>query len=296
MKGVLLMSYGSPSSLGEVSSFYAHIRGGVTPTQNEIENLKARYAAIGDSPLLGIVKTQASELERLLGRGWKVFIGMKHWKPFIGEVIKDIAENDIKNAVAIALAPHYSSISIGGYVKAVETANAALPRPLAIKCVKSWGGNHFFLKAVEEKLGKALEKSSADVKRVIFTAHSLPERILKEGDPYQREIEQSCSDFSSSLGIKDWQFAYQSAPRHPKEKWLGPDIKKAIEKAKKDGNKNVLVCPIGFTTDHLEILYDIDIEAKNYGKSIGIEVTRTESLNASPSFIKALCGIAKSSF
>lgn len=290
MIGVLLMGYGSPASLEDVEAYCTHIRGGA-PQPAEVRALRKKYRRIGGSPLLGITKKQASALGRTLGSAdYKVYVGMKHWHPFISETVGQMAADGLRSIVALPLAPHYSEVSIGGYVKAVR--EALEDGGLDVSLVKSWNDHPLFLRAVEEKLRKAMSsipEGGGDVP-VIFTAHSLPKRLMPEGDPYESELKETCEALGRRLGL-EWSLAYQSRGREGE--WLGPHAREVVERLSREGRKNVLVCPVGFVSDHLEILYDIDIDLREYAEARGLEMKRTESLNDSLVFINALAAIVR---
>ena len=292
--GVLLMAYGSPNSPEDVEPYYTHIRGGRRPMPEAIEGLRERYKKIGGrSPLLEITRSQARALEERLnatGQRFRVYIGMKHWHPFIAETVHQMAADGIGRAVALALAPHYSRMSIGSYIEAVQAACQGLQAPIEFSFIESWNDHPLFLRAVAEKIERALLQLPAQERPqvpVVFTAHSLPERILSGGDPYPQELQETCQLLVRQLGITHWRFAYQSAG-HTSEKWLGPDVKDMLLQLAGEQHRRILICPIGFVSDHLEVLYDIDVECVELAQSKGLQIMRTESLNASPAFIEAL--------
>lgn len=297
--GVLLMTYGSPDSLEDVESYYTHIRGGRKPTSEQIEALQERYRRIGGrSPLMEITTQQAQALEAHLNADpnrprFRVYWGMKHWHPFIEETLSQIAKDGVHKVVALALAPHYSRMSVGGYIQVVKAAQAKLNVNLVMAFVESWHDHPLFLRAVAETIERTLQCFPDQLRGevpLIFTAHSLPQRIVQEGDPYPQELQETCKGLADMLQLSQWFFAYQSAGHTP-EPWLGPDIKEMLMKLFEEGHRHILVCPVGFVADHLEVLYDIDIECQELAKSKGIELNRTESPNASPVFIEALVSI-----
>lgn len=294
--GVLLMAYGTPNSEEDMEPYLTDIRRGHRPTENVLEHLAEQYRKIGGrSPLLDISNAQASALERTLNaRGVKarVYVGMKHWHPYIGEVIPRVANDGISRIIALALTPHYSQVSIGGYKQALDQALAAAGN-LSVDFVDSWYDHPLFQRAVAEKVSLAMEQfpKSCDVD-ILFTAHSLPERILDHNDPYPSQLRSSCQAVANMLKLDRWSFAYQSAGQTG-EKWLGPDILESLKEISERGKTfNVLVVPIGFVADHLEILYDIDVEAQEFARAHGLDLRRTESLNTSQTFISALADIA----
>jgi len=294
--GVLLMAYGTPNSEEDMEPYLTDIRTGHRPTEDALENLKERYRKVGGrSPLLDISNAQASALEKTLnarGVNARVYVGMKHWHPYIGEVVPRIANDGISRIIALTLAPHYSKISIGGYKQAVDHALAATGN-LSVDFVDSWYDHPLFHRAVAERITLAMGQfpKSGDVD-IVFTAHSLPERILDYNDPYPSQLHSSCQAVANMLKLDNWSFAYQSAGQTA-EKWLGPDILESLKKiSERRKAVNVLIVPIGFVADHLEILYDIDVEAQEFAKAHGLELRRTESLNTSQTFISALADIA----
>ena len=289
---ILLMAYGTPSSEGEIESYLTDIRRGRKPTADQVEDLKRRYREIGGcSPLLDITKAQAFGLEQqFYARQIRipVYYGMKHWHPYISETVKSILKLGIHRIVGLVLAPHYSRLSVGGYRELLETA-LVNSNDIEVDFVESWHDNSLFQNALAEKVIDALKKCplGTDIS-VLFTAHSLPERIIAEGDPYPAQLLESCKAVAKLANIERWSFAYQSAGQTG-EKWLGPDILEVL--GKMATKSSVLVVPIGFVADHLEILYDIDVEARAFAKRHDIVLCRTESLNVSPKFISALADI-----
>jgi ferrochelatase len=284
------MAYGSPDTLADVAAYYTHIRGGRRPTPEQVEELQARYRAIGGtSPLLTITRTQADALAARTRL--PVYVGMKHWHPFIAETVAEMRAGGIARAVAIALAPHYSRMSIGVYVKAVaEAADHAGGPEMAY--VESWHLHPRFLDVltdrVEEARGRLRDPRSAPV---VFTAHSLPQRILEWGDPYVGQLKETAAAVVRAAGIAQWSIAFQSASATG-EPWLGPDILDVLRQLHAAGAAEVVVCPVGFVADHLEVLFDLDVEARRLADALGLRMIRTESLNAAPQFIDALAEIA----
>ncbi len=292
---VLLMAYGTPSSEEDIEAYLTDIRRGRKSTQAAVEELKERYRKIGGrSPLLDITKAQASALEKTLntlGVKARVYVGMKHWHPYIGEVVPQIVNDGFHQIIALALAPHYSQISIGGYKQVLDQALGAVIK-LQVDFVESWYDHPLFHRAVAEKVNAVLAQYPRPENfEVLFAAHSLPERILQQNDPYPLQLRSSCQAVADLLKLNHWSFAYQSAGQTG-EKWLGPDILEVLQEMSLRGNGvNVLVVPIGFVADHLEILYDIDVEAQEFARTHGLNLARAESLNTSPTFISALADV-----
>jgi ferrochelatase len=292
---ILVMAYGTPDSVDDIEPYLTDIRRGRKPTPEVLEELKGRYLKIGGrSPLLEITRAQASAIEKQLGsRGvnTRVYVGMKHWHPYIREVIPKIIDDGYSRIVGLVLAPHYSQISIGGYEQALQEA-LAQSDGLNVDFVEYWYDHPLFHQAVKERIEDAFTQFSEPEKvELLFTAHSLPERILTVNDPYPTQLASSCHSVGDLVGRKDWSFAFQSAGKTD-EKWLGPDIIEYLRDLQSTAHPfGVLVVPIGFVADHLEILYDIDVEAQEFARSIGLQLKRIESLNTSPTFISALTDI-----
>lgn len=315
--GVLLMAYGTPNSLDEVEPYYTDVRGGRPPTPQLLAELQQRYRRVGGrTPLLEISRAQADGLQRALDAEYpghyRVYLGMKHWHPFLEEPVRQMARDGVREAIAIALAPHYSRMSIGGYIERIEKAQATLAQerdqqpgtaasaptqPTHFTYVESWHAEPLFWQALEDQAREAQERKfpddTLDNVFVVFTAHSLPQRILEWNDPYPRELLATAAGVANLLGLPrdHWDFAYQSAGRTP-EPWLGPDILTKIRELAEHGKKCVLICPVGFISDHLEILYDIDIECQQLASELGIHLERIDMLNARPSLIATLKSVA----
>jgi ferrochelatase len=268
-----------------------------------VEQLRRRYEIVGGrTPLLEITNGVRDALERELnaspfGARSRVYVGMKHWHPFIGDIVPGIVKDGVSELVAVALAPHYSRMSIGGYQTAVETAIGALGRPVPVRFVRNWHLNAGFIELIAQRVLESLmqwpEPTRAQV-TTLFSAHSLPERIREWGDPYEQQLLESCHAVAKRAGIDNWRFAFQSAGETD-EKWLGPDICDVLEKSHSDGTRHVLSVPIGFVSDHLEILYDIDYEAKSRADALGMTLRRTRMPNVDPAFIKVLASVVTDS-
>jgi ferrochelatase len=235
-----------------------------------------------------ITTAQAAALQAALGDSFDVVIGMRHWHPYIEEGVRRLSDAGVRQAVALALAPHYSAMSVGAYFEAVDAAQAKLGTAIAFRKVKSWHLEPAYIDAVAQRVKERCLDSPPEV--VVFTAHSLPERILETGDPYADQLRQTSRAVASRAGLTRWLFSYQSAAVSG-GKWLGPDILETLTRLAADGVKRVLVAPIGFISDHLEILYDLDVMAANHARALGLHLTRAESLNASPKLIQALAEV-----
>ena len=295
LNGVLLMAYGTPRNLEEVEPYYRDILGGRTPRPEAVEELTERYRMVGGkTPLLEITQAVADLLGERLNRDaedarWRVYIGMKHWHPYIAEAIGEIAADGVQELVALPLAPHYSRMSIAGYEQLVESALENLDSRPPTRFIQSWRSNSMFIEFIAQRVRDGLKKLPADPAdvEVMFTAHSLPARILEYGDPYPTELTESAAAVAKAADIESWRFAYQSAGMTGIP-WLGPDILDSIEEVANEGRKNILVVPFGFVCDHLEILFDIDIEAIEKAEELGVNLARIEMPNDSPGFIDTL--------
>jgi protoporphyrin/coproporphyrin ferrochelatase len=277
--GILCMAYGSPSTEADIAAYFTHIRGGRPPNAEALAELTARYRAIGGgSPLTEITRAQAAALSSR--SGLPAFVGMKHAAPFIADGAEEARRAGIGRLVGLPLAPHYARMSLGGYERTLREAWEG-----ELVFIPGFHDHAAFIAAVRGLLREALATGRPE--RLFFTAHSLPARILDEGDPYQDQLLESCRLVAKGMDLPDWEFAFQSAS-HTGEPWLGPDLLEAIERS---GARDVLVCPIGFVADHLEILYDLDVEAQEFAREKGIRIRRTRSFNASPDFIDALAQV-----
>jgi ferrochelatase len=295
--GLLVMAYGTASGPDDVERYYTDIRGGRTPAPELIEELRERYAAIGNEfPLDRITREQAARLEAELNRGdgrpVRAYVGYKHSPPFVGDAVQLMAADGIREAVGIVMAPHYSGMSIGGYI---DRAARARPDDLSLAVIESWHTHPAFVELLVDRVGDARQHLPDDARRndlVIFSAHSLPERIVGEGDPYPEQLRETAEAVATLSHTERFTTGWQSAGRTP-EPWLGPPLEEVVGKAAADGHTGVVVCPCGFTADHLEILYDIDIEAKRAAEDAGIPLVRTRSMNAEPEFVSAVSNVVR---
>ncbi len=294
--GVLVMSYGTPDSMDGIEPYYTHIRRGNPPTPEQLQELTDRYEAIvgGVFPLRENTNRQVQSLEEALNtvsadsRRFVCYQGLKHAYPFIEDGVRQMAEDGIQRAVGIVLAPHYSVMSVGGYIKrAQEEAEQA---GIQLTCVQSYHMHPLLIEALSRRVEKALDLFPAERRedvKVLFTAHSLPERILEMADPYPEQLLDTSRAVAEQSGVNNWQFAWQSAGR-TSVPWLGPDILDVLQQLKEEQVRAVLVCPVGFVSDHLEVLYDLDIEAKQAAKQLDMQLERTASLNTDPLYMKVL--------
>lgn len=289
---VLLLAYGAPRSLDEVEPYLLDVRGGRPPPPDVVRDLAARYATIGGtSPLLQRTREQAAALAAALGGTTPVYVGMRHWHPYIKDVLAKAAAHGVRRAVAIALAPHFSRMSIGAYQKKVDEARGSIE----VTFVSEWHDHPRFLEAVAGRVREGLARFPAEAQPVVpimFTAHSLPERILADGDPYAQQLRTSVAGVMARVGERENVFAFQSAGQ-TRERWLGPDAREVLDDLAARGRTSVLLCPIGFVADHLEVLYDLDIDLASRAKRLGVQLERAPSLNASPLLIEALLDLVR---
>ena len=273
---VVLMAYGSPTRPEDIPAYFEDIRGGRPVRPEAVAELVERYRRIGgSSPLNEITERQRSALEHELGA--PVYVGMKHWAPRIAEAADRALSEGAQRIVGLVLAPHYSSISIGGYR---DRLAEAVGDRAELVMIESWHDHRPLVDILADRI------RGTDA-HVVFTAHSLPERILADGDPYQDQLLETSRLVAERAEVETWSFAFQSASPTG-EPWLGPDILAELERLHADGVRKVLVAPVGFVSDHLEILWDIDVEARAKAAELGLELDRIESLNDAPEFARAL--------
>ena len=276
---VVLMAYGSPSSPEDIPAYFADIRGGRPASPKAVAELKERYRRIGGgSPLNEITERQRAALERELGV--PVYVGMKHWTPRIAEAAERALADGAQRVIGLVLAPHFSHMSVGGYKRQLEEALAGRAELVFVSSYHAFGP---FIELLAERVG-------ATDAHVVFTAHSLPERILDDGDPYKKQLLETSRLVAEKAGVESWSFAFQSESSTG-EPWLGPDIVDELERVHGEGVRKVLVAPIGFVADHLEIYWDIDVEAREKAAELGVELDRMESLNDDPAFIRVLASV-----
>ena len=291
------MAYGSPNSLDEVGDYLAQVRGGRGSSPDEIEHLKQRYRRVGGrTPLLEITRSQANALEKKLltdGVPARVSFGMKHWHPFVEDVVEKISADNPPILIGVALAPHYSKLSIGGYEDSVKRGLARKNSNVHFVMVKSWHTESSLIKELSTRVSNALrEMTGSGPTTVIFTAHSLPLTAVSADDPYRAQLLETGQLVANDAHVTNWDFAFQSASG-PRGTWLGPSLKEKISELSRKGIKQILVCPVGFVSDHLEILYDLDVEAKEYANSLGIVLARVPSLNSDAMFIEAVAAVVR---
>ena len=311
------MAYGGPDSLADIEPYLLDVRGGRPVSPEFLAEVRQRYARIGGrSPLLELTRAQAAGLEKALnaltpgpspdsGRGemyvnpgqdgvpvFRVYVGMRHWTPYIGEAVAQVAADGFHDVLALCMTPHASMMSTGAYLKKLREAVADSQAPLDVKFIESWHDQPFLVQALAKKVRQAVRQFPLDGRlkvHYLFTAHSLPASIVTQGDPYPNQLLETARLLAVELGLKpeQWSFGYQSAGAAPGA-WLGPSIEDILPRMAREGIKNVLVTPVGFMADHVEVLYDLDVEAQEIAAKEGIHLVRSESLNASPDFVEGL--------
>jgi ferrochelatase len=285
MIGVLLMAHGTPESLDEMPEYLRLVRGGRVPSAELVEEMRHNYLAIGGrSPLTEISQAQGRALQELLddkGIPSLVVVGMRNWKPFIADAIRTLINAGVSRIVGIPLAPQFSSLSVQKYVAAAE---AALPPGVPFACIRSF---HDHPGLIEAFAGRLREAAPQPDEAIVFTAHSLPVRVVDAGDPYAREVAATAAAIARMCGLQHYEQAWQSAGRTP-EPWLSPDLSDFIRERIIEGISAFLVVPIGFVCDHTEILFDIDVQAATVARNLGVSLRRTPSLNTASTFIRAL--------
>jgi len=292
--GLLVMHYGTPASLDEVLPYYTHIRHGRPPSEEALQDLVDRYKAIGGpSPLAHISERQAELIQRGLSRRGietKLYVGAKHTHPFIEESVAQMAADGIEKAVAVVLAPQYSSFSVVAYKRYIDKGLAEHAPNMAIEVVERWGTLPELIAGLAARVTKQMEGWNRAETLVIFSAHSLPEKIMAAGDPYKEELLETSRLVAEKAGIAHWTFGFQSASSTG-EPWLGPDILDVIDD-NASSFKNVIACTVGFVSDHLEVLYDLGIEAREQCEELGLGFRRADTIGEDAAVMDGLAGIA----
>jgi protoporphyrin/coproporphyrin ferrochelatase len=262
------------------------VRGGRPPSPELVEEMAHNYRAIGGSPLTELTLAQAGALSKRLGPDVPVAVGMRNWHPYIGAAMSELAARKVDRIVGLPLAPQFSTLSVQKYM---DAATAALPTGIAFEPVRTFHAHPLLLQAFAERLREADPRAD---ETIVFTAHSLPRRVIEAGDVYATEVAETARGVAQLAGIAKYDIAYQSAGRTP-EPWIGPDLSEYIAERTAQGSHAFLVVPVGFVCDHTEILFDIDIQAARAARDAGAALRRTESLNTSRTFISALEAIVR---
>ncbi|MBX5452093.1 MAG: ferrochelatase [Thermogemmatispora sp.] len=301
--GVVLMTYGSPATLDDVETYMTNVRGGRKPEPELVEEFRRRYELIGGSPLIRITQQQAAALEEELNRRhpagprFQVVAGMRFSPPFVADVVPEAAAG-AQALIGVIMSPQYSPIIMGGYVRALTEAAMRLKRSdLLVKVAEDWHLQPDFIEALAGRVRQALDRFPPEVRGrvpVLFTAHSMPKRVV-DGEPgYIAALKETAAAIAERVGLpaERWLFCYQSAGHTPEE-WLKPDFADVMPELKAAGHTHVLMAPVQFLADHLEILYDIDVGAREQAEQAGLQFARIESLNVEPRFIAALAAVVE---
>ncbi len=287
-QAVLLLAHGAPETVDQVDAYLLNIRGGRPLPPAMVQEVRHRYALIGGrSPLLDLTRRQAAALQARLGV--PVYVGMRNWTPYIRDALDRMAADGVTRAAAICMAPQYSSLSVGLYMRRAQEALAEKGASIDLAWVESFYQHPLLIAAFADRIRPLL---GARPVTMLFTAHSLPERVLEAGDPYDQEVRATAAGVAAAMELSRWDFAYQSQGM-TEEKWLGPTVESRIDALAGDGVREMILAPIGFVCDHLEILYDVDILFRDYAARRGVLLRRPESLNDSPLLVQALAELAR---
>ncbi|WP_085992779.1 ferrochelatase [Oceanobacillus senegalensis] len=295
--GLLVMAYGTPYKEEDIEPYYTHIRHGRKPEPEALQDLKDRYKAIGGtSPLAKITEEQTKALEEALNSSqdeyeYKAYIGLKHIHPFIEDTVQEMAKDGIKDAVSIVLAPHYSTFSVKSYND--RAVSEGEKQGVSIKPVQSWYNEPGFIKFWADGIKEVYEGMSDEEREkavLIVSAHSLPEKILQNGDPYPNQLKETADMVSRESGVTNYALGWQSEGNTP-DPWLGPDVQDLTRDLYEDGYRSFVYAPVGFVADHLEVLYDNDYECKVVCDELGVPYYRPEMPNSHPQFINTLAEV-----
>lgn len=297
---VLLMAMGGPDCLENVEAYLMDVRGGRATSPELVEEIRRRYRVTGGkSPVLGITQEVARVLEQRLNgsteQRYRCYVGLRHWHPYIKETYARLLEDFPERIIGLCMAPQYSSLSIGAYMKKVEEARRELASETPISFVTSWHRHPLLIASIAGNIHQTLQKFPVEVRSgvpILFTAHSLPERVVAMKDPYPEEVKGTVQAVCEQLGSQPTRFAYQSQGRSG-EKWLGPTVEETLAELAQEGHRHVLVAPIGFICDHVETLYDIDIELKQLAQTKGLQLERIPMLNASEALIDIVTSVVE---
>lgn len=296
--GVLIMAYGGPSSLEDIPGYLADIRQGRVTTPAVLEEITHNYEQIGGkSPLLDITTQQVEAVQQALGDPFRCYLGMRHWAPWIEDTVRDMLDDGIERAVSLVLAPHFSQMSVARYQAKIAEGLQIYRGHIDFEHITSYHDAPLYLQALVDRVQEGVEKwpeAQREDVHVVFSAHSLPQRILKEGDPYDDQLRETARLVAAAAGLpaENWSWSYQSAGRTP-EPWLGPQLEEHIPELARAGVEEILSVPVGFVSDHVEILYDIDIEAQSVAQEAGVRLERPPALNTHPLFIEQLATLVR---
>lgn len=295
---LLIMAYGGPNSMEDVRPYLLDVRHH-RPTSEEIfREVEDRYELIGGrSPILELTEAQGKGIENSLnelapdGESWNVWLGMRHWHPYIAETVAEMEAAGVQQAVTLVMAPHYSAMSIGAYNSAVAKSADGMETA----SIDRWNLMPGYLEALTDRINDALQKFPEDVRDtvpIIYTAHSLPERIRENNDPYESDLNETFEAMKARFSSHPGFWAYQSAAM-TKDPWLGPDASETIEQIHSDGGKHVLIVPVGFVCEHVEVLFDIDVEFKEQANDLGMQLERIVMVNDHPAMMRGLAEIVR---
>ena len=296
--GVLVMAYGGPLSLDELPGYLADIRSGRPTPRLVVEEITESYRAIGGrSPLLDITRRQVDALQARLGGDYRCYLGMRHWAPWIEEVVGEMVEDGIERAVGLVLAPHFSALSVARYQQKVVDGLELYRGEIAFDHVSSYHDAPGLIEAFASRVEEGLScwpEGERDRVQVVFSAHSLPLRVLEGDDPYDAQCRETARLVAARAGVPEerWSWSYQSAGRTP-EPWAGPDLGEHLEDLAARGVRDVVAVPVGFVSDHVEILFDVDVRARAVAERVGIRLVRPPALNDDPAFIGALADVVE---
>lgn len=293
---VLLLAYGGPDSLADIPAYLLDIRGGRETPQELVDEISHRYAEIGGfSPLLRITRRAAAQLQERIHL--PVYVGMRHWTPWIKDTVAQMAADGVDRMIVISMAPHYSTLSIGAYRRRLDEALAQIERPIEVIFRESWHTQPDYLDAVANNVRATLARFTPEEQPevlTVFTAHSLPEFIIQRGEPYDRQLRETARLLADKLALPDdrWTFSYQSAAKTGVP-WLGPQIEDFLVELAQRGVTKLIIAPIGFIADHVEVLYDIDIGVQQIARDHGVRVERPPMLNDSPAMVTILAALVQ---
>ncbi len=295
--GVLIMAYGGPNSLDELPGYLSDIRSGRPTTPAVLEEITHNYRMIGgSSPLLGITRQQIAAVEEKLDpQRFRCYLGMRHWSPWIEEVVAQMVEDGITHAISLVLAPHYSKLSVAKYQAKITDGLDMVHGRIEFEHIASYHDAPLYIEALADRVSEGIAQFAPDDHEsihVIFSAHSLPVRIMQMGDPYDAQLRETANLVASRAGLdaSRWSWSYQSAGRSP-EPWLGPQLDERLQDLAARGVKNVVSIPVGFVADHVEILFDIDIQAQAEARKLGMRLVRPPALNTDPLYIQTLVNL-----
>jgi ferrochelatase len=296
--GVLVMAYGGPLSVDEIPGYLADIRGGRPTPRHVVEEITENYRAIGGrSPLLDVTRTQVDALQARLGDDYRCYLGMRHWAPWIEEVVGEMVEDGIERAVGLVLAPHFSALSVARYQQKVADGLDLYRGRIEFEHVSSYHDAPGLIDAFAGRVAEGISRwpdGERESVHVVFSAHSLPDRVLAGGDPYDAQCRETARLVAERAEVPEerWSWSYQSAGRTP-EPWAGPDLGEHLEDLASRGVHDVVAVPVGFVSDHVEILFDVDVRARAVAERVGIRLERPPALNDDPVFIGALAKIVE---